>query len=504
MNPSSVIRLHANDDVLIATAQLLPGTVIESEKLTVIDLIPPGHKVAAHAIEKGEKVRRYNQIIGFATADIASGQHVHAHNLGMGEFDRDYGIGEDVHTAPRVAKPATFMGYKRPNGKVGTRNYIAVIASVNCSATVTRAIAGHFSAERLAAYPHIDGVIALPHPLGCGINVAGEGMEILRRTLIGYAQHPNFAGVLFVGLGCEQNQIAPLVERIGTHEEGMLQSVVMQAEGGTTAAIKKGVALVSAMLERANSYRREEVPVSELIVGLNCGGSDGYSGITANPALGGASDLLVAHGATTVLSETPEIYGAEHLLTRRAASPEIAHKLIDRISWWKEYTTRSGSQMDNNPSVGNKAGGLTTILEKSLGAVAKGGTSTLNGVYLYAEPIDTRGFVYMDTPGYDPVSATGQAAGGAQIICFTTGRGSAFGCAGVPTIKLATNNALFERMTDDMDVNCGDLISGVPMAVISQRIFEAIIRYASGEKVRSEELGYGNDEFLPWQVGAVM
>ena len=504
MTQSSVIRLHANDDVLIATQQLIPGSVIETEQLTVTDLIPPGHKVAAHAIKKGEKVRRYNQIIGFASADIAAGGHIHAHNLGMGEFERDYGIGQGVHDTAKVTTPATFMGYKRPNGKVGTRNYLAVIASVNCSATVTRAIAGHFSKERLAAWPNIDGVIALPHPLGCGLNVAGEGMDILRRTMVGYAKHPNFAGVLFVGLGCEQNQVAPLIERIGAHEEGMLQSVIMQAEGGTTAAIKKGIALIESMLARANGYRREPVPVSELIVGLNCGGSDGYSGITANPALGGASDLLVAHGATTILSETPEIYGAEHLLTRRAATPEIAQKLIDRISWWKEYTTRSGAQMDNNPSVGNKAGGLTTILEKSLGAVAKGGTSTLNGVYLYAEPIDTKGFVYMDTPGYDPVAATGQAAGGAQILCFTTGRGSAFGCAGVPTIKLATNNALFERMGDDMDVNCGDLITGTPMPVISQRIFDAIIRHASGEKVRSEELGYGNDEFLPWQVGAVM
>ena len=502
----AAIRLHANDDVLIATRQLIPGETIAAENVAVRQMIPPGHKLAAHDIKTGEALRRYNQVIGFATAEIAAGEHVHVHNLGMGEFERDYAIGTDVHPSPPVdrAVPATFMGYKRPNGKVGTRNYIAVIASVNCSATVTRAIAGHFTQDRLAAYPNIDGVIALPHPLGCGLNVAGEGMAILRRTMVGYAQHPNFAGVLFVGLGCEQNQISGIVEKIGAHEPGMLQQVVMQAEGGTTAAIKKGIALVGDMLPRANAYTREQVPAKHLIVGLNCGGSDGYSGITANPALGGASDLLVAQGATTILSETPEIYGAEHLLTRRAASPEIAQKLLDRIAWWKGYTARNGAQMDNNPSVGNKAGGLTTILEKSLGAVAKGGTSTLNGVYLYAEPVVAKGFVYMDTPGYDPVSATGQAAGGAQIICFTTGRGSAFGCAGVPTIKLATNSALYERMHDDMDVNCGDLISGVPMPVISERIFAAILRYASGEKVRSEELGYGNDEFLPWQVGAVM
>ena len=509
MNQSAAIRLHANDDVLIATRQLLPGErIVDQGDLVVRDLIPPGHKLATHDLAKGDAVRRYNQIIGFATADIGVGQHIHAHNLGMGEhsgdFARDYAIGQDARPAPHVDRPASFMGYKRPNGKVGTRNYIAVIASVNCSATVTRAIAGHFTVERLAAYPNIDGVIALPHPLGCGLNVAGEGMAILRRTMVGYAQHPNFAGVLFVGLGCEQNQISGIVEKIGAHEPGMLQQVVMQAEGGTTAAIRKGIALVTDMLAAANAYQREEVSASHLIVGLNCGGSDGYSGITANPALGGASDLLVAHGATTILSETPEIYGAEHLLTRRAATPEIAQKLIDRITWWKEYTTRSGAHMDNNPSVGNKAGGLTTILEKSLGAVAKGGTSTLNAVYLYAEPVEAKGFVFMDTPGYDPVSATGQAAGGAQIICFTTGRGSAFGCAGVPTIKLATNTALFERMRDDMDVNCGDLITGVPMAEISQRIFDAIIRHASGEKVRSEVLGYGHDEFLPWHVGAVM
>lgn len=504
MTQPTVIRLHAHDDVLIAARQLVPGTVIDGESVTVRDLIPPGHKLAARDLKAGDPVRRYNQIIGFAKADIGAGQHVHAHNLGMGEFERDYCIGQDVQELPKVATPATFRGYKRPNGKVGTRNYIAVISSVNCSATVTRAIASHFSRERLAAYPNVDGVIALPHPLGCGINVNGEGMQILRRTMVGFARHPNFAGVLFVGLGCEQNQIAPLFEMIGQHEPGLLQQVIMQAEGGTAAAIRKGVSLVEEMLPKANAYEREEASVTNLIVGLNCGGSDGYSGITANPALGGASDLLVAHGATTVLSETPEIYGAEHLLTRRAATPEIAHKLIDRIAWWKDYCARTGGELDNNPSVGNKAGGLTTILEKSLGAVAKGGTSPLRGVYLFAEPIDAKGFVYMDTPGYDPVSATGQAAGGAQIICFTTGRGSAFGCAGVPTIKLATNSMLFDRMRDDMDVNCGDLVTGTPMPEISQRIFDAIIRHASGEKVRSEVLGYGNDEFLPWQVGAVM
>ncbi|MDR2788810.1 MAG: altronate dehydratase family protein [Candidatus Accumulibacter sp.] len=500
----TVIRLHANDDVLIAARQLVAGTVIDSEKVTVRDTIPPGHKVAARDIGAGMPVRRYNQIIGFARESIGAGRHVHSHNLCMGEFTRDYRVGQDAREVPRVDEPAVFMGYRRPNGKVGTRNYIAVIASVNCSATVARAIAGHFTRESLSAFPNVDGVLALPQALGCGINADGEGMRALRRVMAGYARHPNFAGALFVGLGCEQNQIGPLIETIGPREPGMLRHVVMQVEGGTAAAIGKGIALVEEMLPRANTCRREASPVSDLIVGLNCGGSDGYSGITANPALGGASDLLVAHGATTVLSETPEIYGAEHLLTARALTPEIAQNLIDRIAWWKDYCARAGGEIDNNPSVGNKAGGLTTILEKSLGAVAKGGTSALNGVFLYAEPIDVKGLVYMDTPGYDPVSATGQAAGGAQIICFTTGRGSAFGCAGVPTIKLASNSAMYERMRGDMDVNCGDLIDGTPMPEISRRIFEAVIRHASGERVRSEIHGYGSDEFLPWQIGAVM
>ncbi|MDR2451238.1 MAG: altronate dehydratase family protein [Candidatus Accumulibacter sp.] len=498
------IRLHADDDVLIAVRQLLPGAVIDSENLSAREPIPPGHKIAARDIEAGAPVRRYGQIIGFAKTGIGAGRHVHVHNLGMGEFARDYAIGQEARELPKAEEPAVFMGYRRPDGKVGTRNYLAVIASVNCSATVARAIARHFTREKLAAFPSVDGVIPLPQPLGCGHDVHGEGMRLLRRTLAGYARHPNFAGALLVGLGCEQNQIDPLVERIGAREPGMLRQLIMQTEGGTSATVAQGIAAIEGMLPRAGEYRREALPVSHLIVGLNCGGSDGYSGITANPALGGASDLLVAHGATTVLSETPEIYGAEHLLTRRARTPEIARRLIDRIAWWKEYCARNGGELDNNPSAGNKAGGLTTILEKSLGGVTKSGASALNGVYSYAEPIDAKGFVFMDTPGYDPVSVTGQAAGGAQIVCFTTGRGSAFGCAGVPTIKLASNNALFERMRDDMDVNCGDLLDGTPLTEISRRIFEAIIRHASGEKTRSEIHGYGNDEFLPWQLGAVM
>jgi altronate hydrolase len=384
MTPSPVIRLHTNDDVLIATQQLMPGMLIEPENLTVRELIPPGHKVAARDIQAGDAVRRYNQIIGFATTDIGSGRHVHTHNLSMGEFERDYGIGQDVRTLTPVTKSATFMGYKRPNGKVGTRNYIAVIASVNCSATVVRAIANHFNPQRLESYSNVDGVIALPHPLGCGLGATGEGMDILRRTLVGYAKHPNFAGVLFVGLGCEQNQIAPLLTLVGAHEPGMLQQLIMQAEGGTTAAIKKGITQVTAMLEQASFCKREEVSDQP----LDCRPQlRRFRRLFRNHRQSGSRWRVRSAGqlmaATTVLSETPG-----NLRRRTPADPPCGQPgnrpEADRShhAGGKNTPARSGGQMDNNPSVGNKAGGFTTILEKSLGAVAKGGTSTLNGVYL--------------------------------------------------------------------------------------------------------------------------
>ncbi len=501
------IRLNSDDNVVIACRQLLPGTQFAAEGLTIAETIPPGHKVATRSIAQGEAVRRYNQVIGFAKREIAAGQHVHTQNLGVGgEFERDYAFSSARKDPAPPTEVATFDGFVRASGNVGTRNYLAVIASVNCSATVVRRIADHFNrGEALAAYPNIDGVVPIVHQTGCGMNSGGLDMVLLRRTIQGFATHPNFAGVLLVGLGCEMNQIGPIVDALGGPGQAAVKGLTIQEEGGTTAAIARGIDAIAGMLAAADSARREPVPVSRLIVGLNCGGSDGYSGITANPALGGAVDLLVGHGGTAILSEIPEIYGAEHLLTRRAETEEIGRKLVGIIDWWRDYTRRNGGEMDNNPSVGNKVGGLTTILEKSLGAVAKGGTTTLKAVYHYAEQVTASGFVFMDTPGYDPVSATGQAAGGAQLICFTTGRGSAFGCAGVPTIKFATNNALWERQRDDMDVNCGDIITGEEsLEQLSRRIFSELIDYASGKRTRSELLGYGQDEFVPWKVGAVM
>ena len=504
------IRLHPSDDVLIARTQLVSGT--SAEGIAVKGLIPPGHKMAVRAMAAGEPVRRYNQVIGFASKAIAPGEHVHIHNLDMGpnkgDFERDYAFGADVKPT-RVRREATFMGIRRADGRVATRNYIGILSSVNCSATAARAIADHFSRQTnpgaLATYPNVDGVVALTHGTGCGMDTEGLGMQILERTLAGYATHANFAGVLVVGLGCEANQINAWLAHSSLREGDSLRVFSIQDTGGTRKTVEKGIALVNEMLPKANDVKREPCSVAHITVGLQCGGSDGYSGISANPALGAAVDLLVAHGGTAILSETPEIYGAEHLLTRRAVKREVGEKLISRIKWWEHYTAINEGEMNNNPSPGNKAGGLTTILEKSLGAVAKGGTSNLNAVYEYAEPVTSNGFVYMDTPGYDPVSATGQVAGGANLICFTTGRGSAYGCAPSPSLKLSTNTALWRKQEDDMDINCGEIIDGsASIEEMGQRIFELVITTASGQASKSEQHGYGQNEFVPWQVGAVM
>ncbi|CAB3681316.1 Galactarate dehydratase (L-threo-forming) [Achromobacter animicus] len=506
---TAVIRIHPADNVVIARRQLVSGTRLEGEGVTVVGLVPPGHKVAVRAIAAGEPVRRYNQIIGVARQDIAPGQHVHTQNLEFSDFERDYAVGQDAHPTDFVDAPAMFDGIVRADGRIATRNYIGILTSVNCSATVARAIADHFRRdirpEALAACPNVDGVVALTHGAGCATGSDGEPLRVLRRTLGGYARHANFGGLMVVGLGCETNQIGGLMEQEHLRESGMLHTFNIQDTGGTRKTVARGIELVERMLEQANRVERQAVPASHLTVGLQCGGSDGYSGISANPALGAAVDLLVRHGGTAILSETPEIYGGEHLLTRRAQTPAVAEKLLARVRWWEDYCARNDAEMDNNPSAGNKAGGLTTILEKSLGAIAKSGTTNLTDVYEYAEPVHTRGLVFMDTPGYDPVSATGQVAGGANLICFTTGRGSAYGCAPAPSLKLSTNTALWQRQADDIDINCGEVVDGAQsVAQMGERIFQLMLQTASGRRTRSETHGYGQNEFVPWQLGAVM
>jgi altronate hydrolase len=503
----ALIVLHPSDNVAVARVALAQGAEValaDGAMLRVQAAIEAGHKIALRHIPQGEVVLKYGQVIGVASAEIQAGEHVHVHNVGMGQSLPARAAAAEAAANVVADEPATFEGYLRSDGRAGTRNYIGVISSVNCSATVCKAIAQAFSGPALAALPGVDGVVAITHGSGCGMS-DGEGLDLLRRTLRGYAAHPNFAAVLVVGLGCEVNQVDGLVEGMDAATRERIRTLTIQDAGGTREAIERGQALVRELAAPAALARRTSLPVSHLVVGLQCGGSDGYSGISANPALGAAVDLLVRHGGTAILSETPEIYGAEHLLLARAASPEVAQRLMSRLQWWEAYATRNGAEMNNNPSPGNKAGGITTILEKSLGAVAKGGGSTLMDVVEYAQSVRSQGLVFMDTPGYDPVSATGQVAGGANLICFTTGRGSTYGCKPVPSIKLATNTAMFRRMSMDMDFNAGEIVDGtMDVAQAGERIFRLMLAAASGQPTLSEQHGLGDNEFVPWQLGAVM
>ena len=503
----ALLVLHARDNVAVARAAIAAGAGLAlpgGDGVVATQDVPAGHKIATRAIAAGESVLKYGQVIGAATHAIAPGEHVHVHNLDMGGEHAAAGVGQAYVATTPVPAPASFEGYVRADGGVGTRNFVGVISSVNCSATVCKAIEKAFSGDAMGEWPGVDGVVAITHGSGCGMSGSGEGIAILRRTLRGYAAHANFAAVLVIGLGCEVNQVDTLVESLHAPPD-RLRTMTIQDAGGTREAIAEGTAIVREMLAAANTARRETVPASRLVVGLQCGGSDGYSGISANPALGAAVDLLVRHGGTAILSETPEIYGAEHLLTARAASAEVAVRLMRRLQWWEDYTGKNGGDMNNNPSPGNKAGGITTILEKSLGAVAKGGNSGLMDVVEYAEPVAAHGLVFMDTPGYDPVSATGQVAGGANLICFTTGRGSTYGCKPTPSIKLATNTAMFRRMSMDMDFNAGEIIDGTrSVAEAGEALFRLMLATASGQRTLSERHDLGNNEFVPWQLGAVM
>ncbi|MEL6168618.1 MAG: altronate dehydratase family protein [Pseudomonadota bacterium] len=496
---TDLIRLDPSDNVATAIRPLEAG----QDGATM--LIPRGHKMAVEPIPKGAPIRKYAQVIGYAAIDIPAGTHVHTENTEYRNVDRSYEFATNLRPAPAPDGKDTFLGYRRESGPAGTRNFIAVLTSVNCSATAARRIAAHFTPDVLAAYPNVDGVTAFVHGTGCGMADAGDGFEALQRVMWGYARNPNVGGVLMAGLGCETNQIDWLVEAMGLTPGPLFQTMNIQDVGGLAKTVAAGIARVEEMLPLVNAVSRTACPASDLMVALQCGGSDAWSGITANPALGHACDLLVAQGGTGVLAETPEIYGAEHLLTARAATPDIGERLIERIHWWEDYTARNKGVMDNNPSPGNKKGGLTTILEKSLGAAAKAGTTPLTGVYRYAEPVTARGFAFMDSPGYDPASVTGQIASGCNLVCFTTGRGSAFGSKPAPTIKIATNTRMYDRMTDDMDIDAGRILENdATVEQVGREIYNEILRVASGAVTKSEAQGLGDYEFVPWQIGAVM
>ncbi|MBT7097659.1 altronate dehydratase [Candidatus Poribacteria bacterium] len=506
------VLLRAGDDVAVAREGISPTTLAldDGSELSVADAIRPGHKFALRDIPADAPVRKYGQTIGFATEGIAAGSHVHVHNVSARDFERDYRFAAEA--TPLTPYPESqmrvFDGYARPNGGVGTRNYIAVISTVNCSASVSSYVSREFDEERLRAYANVDGVLAITHKGGCGTNLGGADYVQLQRTLAGFARHPNIFGYVLMGLGCEVNQIVDLV-----HNQGLLQietirkppkTISIQEEGGIRKAITAGIRAVEEMLPAANECRRTPQPISKITIGAECGGSDANSGITANPAVGVCGDELVKYGGTHCIAETTEMYGAEHLLTARAVSEEVGKKLVGRIRWWENYATMLGAEIDNNPTPGNKEGGLTTIYEKSLGAIAKGGTSPLTAVYEFAEPMTEPGFVVMDTPGYDPVSVTGMVAGGANVVLFTTGRGSVFGFKPVPSIKIATNSRLYHHMIDDMDINAGDAVEGGSVHDVGMTIFEDVIAVASGKPTKSELAGVGELEFCPWVLGPIL
>lgn len=501
------IRLNSTDNVVIALRDVAPGVEAQKHKLLIRENIPAGHKIATEKIAKGTFIRKYGQIIGVASQNIHSGEHVHTHNLEMGYFNRSYEIGTEVRPTNYFSEEdqASFDGIVRDDGRIATRNYIGVLPTVACSASVCRYIADALNRDILNTYPNVDGIVGITHTSGCGMAPNGPGFENLQLSLAGYANHPNFWGVLFVGLGCEVNQLKLLFNNNHLTKNAKLRTLSIQESGGTEATINRGVEIIKEMLPQANQLKRQPVSASHLILGLECGGSDAYSGISANPVLGAAADLVVRNGGTVILSETTEVYGAEHLLIQRASSQEVANKLIDLIHWWEKYTEINGAMINNNPTPGNKAGGLTTILEKSLGAVAKSVSTMLMEVYRCAETIQEKGFVFMDTPGYDLASITGMVVGGANIICFTTGCGTVLGSKPTPVIKLASNTEMFQRLSGDMDIDCGLVISGKKtIEEMGATTFKKILDTASISKTKSEAFGFGDNEFVPWQIGAIV
>jgi altronate hydrolase len=512
------LRLHSQDNVAIAKINLQVGTTLHlgtgdspHTQVPVRQFIPSGHKVALREMPPGEPVRRYGQVIGFASQTILPGEHVHTHNVGVQDFAREHAFGVDVRPVTFVPESGrrTFLGYRRADGRVGTRNYIAIISTVNCSAHTSREIARYFTSERLAAFPNVDGVIALTHQSGCPLGTGSLDYVLLQRILAGMARHPNVAAYLIVGLGCETNQAADLIETYGLccndgNLSGCPPTLTIQDLGGIRKTVEAGIAAIEKLLPEVNVVQRTSQPISELTLALQCGGSDAWSGVTANPLLGLVADQVVQQGGTVVLAETPEIYGAEHLLTRRAISREVGQKLLAHVRWWEEHVQRLGVEIDNNPSPGNKAGGLTTIYEKSLGAVAKAGSTPLIEVYDYAEPVTARGFTFMNSPGYDPVSVTGQVAGGCNLVLFTTGRGSVFGFKPAPCIKISSNSTTYERMLDDMDLNAGRVLEGADLEIIAAELLDLTIAVASGQPSKSEAQDVGEAEFTPWGLGGVL
>jgi altronate hydrolase len=493
--------LKANDCVSINTNNSLQNITLKTD-------IPRGHKVATKNIPRGTPVIKYGMPIGLANQDIQIGEHVHVHNISFSEF---IPINDEL-TKPRShalaslsPRSTTFSGYKRRNGTTGVRNYIVVMADVNCSATVAKEIALNF--RNTLNRSDIDGVVPVTYSGGCAHSPNTYAHEIQARTLSGWLEHPNVVAALCIGLGCETMNWKRISAHL-TESDALylpIENFNITEVGGTKAAIQRGINWIRNCLEVLPKFERTMCPVSELRIGTNCGGSDAFSGMTANPALGLASDAIVNLGGTSVFAEIPECYGAETTyLFPRIKSQQHKEKLKNVLNFWNDYYSRHRVLADNNLAAGNISGGISTILEKSLGAIAKSGSSEISAVIDYGERIKESGLVLMNTPGYDPASVTGLVAGGCNMIAFTTGRGSTFGCSIAPTLKIATNSAIFEKMSDDMDINAGSILDGKALSDVGEEIYETLLKCASGQQTKSEANRIGWEEFVPWSVGETL
>lgn len=498
VNPDDNVAVVKNQTSAGLTV-VLPGGV----PLTIGDAVPPGHRFATSDIPAGEFVRQYGQPIG-TSLGIARGEWVTHDNM-TDDVPVVRNLPDDLHTPAPDYFPAdqieTFAGFRRADGRVGTRNFVLIVPTSMCASHEATQISMmaeflHYSREK---YPNVDGVVAIPHNKGCGCQ-DGSTLDVMMRTLSNYADHPNVGGVILIDLGCEKTNLS-FVEKYLTKREKPIQKPVfkigIQDVGGTQAAIEIGLAEVAKMLPEVNKCVREEFPVSELVLGVKCGSSDGFSGISANPALGYCSDLLVRSGGTVLLTEVPEFCGAEHILANRAKDSVIGRKIYAMVDWYKDYASKFGAVLNENPSTGNKAGGLLNITIKSLGAIVKAGTTRIEDCIEYAETPTARGINLMQGPGYDQESTPGLVASGATVVVFTTGNGTTIGNAITPVIKLASNNRVFERMANDLDISAGNVIEGTESIVeVGTRLFEHVRRTASGEiQAKAEILKHREFQF---------
>jgi altronate hydrolase len=501
------IVVNPDDNVAVVKKQTPDGlTLILSNKefVTVPISVPPGHRFATRDIPAHEFVRQYGQPIG-TSMGIEKGEWITHENM-TDEVPVVRNLPDDLHTPAPDYFPTsdleTFFGFRRPDGRVGTRNFLLIVPTSMCASHEATQISMmaefmHYSRER---YPNVDGVVAIPHNKGCGCQ-DGSTLDVMMRTLSNYADHPNVGGVVLIDLGCEKTNLS-FVEKYLTKRERPIQKPVfkigIQDVGGTQEAIEIGLREVEKMLPEINKCVREEFPISELVLGVKCGSSDGFSGISANPALGYCSDLLVRSGGTVLLTEVPEFCGAEHILANRAKDSATGRKIYAMVDWYKEYASKFGAVLNQNPSTGNKAGGLLNITIKSLGAIVKAGTTRIEDCIEYAETPKVRGINLMQGPGYDQESTPGLVASGATVVVFTTGNGTTIGNAITPVIKLASNNRIFEKMSRDLDISAGNVIDGTEsIQDVGGRLFEHVRDVASGE-IRTKAEILKHREFQFW------